>query len=171
MTDSQIWLTVLGGVIAGAVGLLLFFVQHRVERKDAKQAERLEALREFREALMPLLIELDRWRYNSDPTAIWVGASRSLPRLGTWIFDPEENAGKAPDWDSIGRHAQVVERLWRDRLSARASDPAVDSHWSDASKLLFHITRKDGADPRSSAERAEERIIDLLDAIQFASTR
>lgn len=166
MSASQAWLTTLGGLIAGVVGLLLFFVQHGVERKDRGRASRHEALREFGEALMPLLIELDRWRYNPDQTAVWVWGSRQLPRLKTWIFDPEENARRPPDWDAIGKHAQAVERLWRDRLSARASAPEVDARWREVSGLLFHITRKDGADPRSAAEQAEEKILDLLDVIQ-----
>lgn len=165
MNASQVWLTILGGVVAGAVGAGLFLLQHRVERQDAKKVARLEALDEFRETLMPLLVELDRWRYNPDQSAVWVGASRQLPKLRTWIFDSEENARKAPDWDAIGRHAQAVERAWRDRLSAKASDPAIDLQWTEASKLLFHITRKDGADPRSAAEQAEEQILTLLEAI------
>ncbi|MEX1264469.1 MAG: hypothetical protein WEE66_11170 [Actinomycetota bacterium] len=166
MSSSQVGLTILGGLIAGAVGLLLFFVQHWVERKNAKRAATSEALRQLADALMPLLIELDRWRYNPDQSVAWVGSSRQLPSLRTWIFDPEENARKPPDWDSIGRHAQFVERLWRDRLSARAADPVVDAQWSEASKLLFHISLRGGADPRSAAERAEERIIELLETIQ-----
>lgn len=166
MSGSQIWLTILGGLVAGGAGLTLFFVQHRVERRDAKRAAELVALQEFREALMPLLIELDRWRHNPDQTAVWVGASRQLPKLGTWIFDAEENARKAPDWDAIGRHAQVVERLWRDRLSAKARDPAIDTKWNEASELLFHITRRDGADPRSAAQHAEDEILNLLEAIR-----
>ncbi|MEO7804379.1 MAG: hypothetical protein ABIS18_08515 [Actinomycetota bacterium] len=163
---AQIWLTILGGFIAGVVGLSLFFVQRVFQRKDAKESAKREALREFREALMPLLIELDRWRYQPNQETVWVGSSHQLSRLNTWIFDPEEHASNPPNWDSIGRHAQVVERLWRDRLSARASDSQIDTLWKDASSLLFHVTRKDGADPRSAAEQAQNQISDLLVAIQ-----
>lgn len=95
-----------------------------------------------------------------------MGASRQLPKLGTWIIDPEENARKAPDWEAIGQHAQVVERLWRDRLSMRVRDPAFDAKWSETSSLLFHIARPNGADPRTAAERAESLVQDLLEAIQ-----
>lgn len=165
MSASEVWLTILGGFIAGVVGLVLFFIQRGVDRRDWRRSREHEALREFREALVPLLIELDRWRYNPDPTAVWVGASRRLPRLGTWIFDPDENARRPPDWDAIGEHAQRVERLWRDRLSARASSASIDALWTEVSEVLFHLTRKDGADPRTAAERAEDRMIDLLAAI------
>ena len=168
MIESDAWLTVLGGFIAGIVGLSLFFVQHAVERRDSRRASVVGALREFREALMPLLIELDRWRYDPDPNAVWVGASRRLPRLRTWIFDPEENARKPPDWDAIGEHAQRVERIWRDRLSAGVPDQAIDARWNQVSELLFHLTRRDGADPRSAAERAEDELIGLLEMIDEA---
>jgi hypothetical protein len=151
------------------VGLALFFVQHLVERRDSKRAEESEALREFAEALMPLLIELDRWRYNPDQSVVWVGSSRQLPALRTWIIDPEENARKAPDWLAIGRHAQEVERLWRDRLSQRASAPAIDAEWSEVSKLLFHIA-SGGAGPRTAAEQAETEIIGMLEAIEMRAT-
>lgn len=166
MSGAQIWLTILGGLIAGLVGLGLYFVQHRINARDAKKAAESEALREFAEALMPLLIELDRWRYNPDQTAVWVGASRQLPNLGTWIFDPEENARKPPDWDAIGKHSQAVERLWRDRLSARVADPEINEKWAQTSQLLFHLTRPDGANVRSAAEQAEESLLDLLDSIR-----
>lgn len=164
MSWGQVILTLLGGLIAGFVGFALFTYQRKTEIRDAKNAYKRECFVEFREALMPLLIELDRWRYQ--PDQVWVGSSRWLSDLNTWIFDSEENATKAPDWDSIGRHGQEVERLWRDRLAARASASDIDALWMEVSKLLFHLTRKDGADPRATAERAESRIIDLLAAIK-----
>ncbi len=165
MSTSQVWLTILGGGIAGLVGLLLFFIQHRVERADAVAASKADALREFREALMPLLIELDRWRYNPDPNVLWVGSSRQLPALRTWIFDPEENARKAPDWEAIGERSQEVERLWRDRLSSRVPDRDIGARWTEISGQLFHITLRSGADPRAAAERAEEELLALLEMI------
>jgi hypothetical protein len=164
VSASQVWLTILGGAIAGAVGLLLFFVQRSFDRRDAQA----DALRQFADALMPLLIEFDRWRYDPDPdrTTFWVGASRQLPKLGTWIVDPEENARKPPDWERIGELAQAVERLWVDQLSVRVSDSSFDAKWRGASGHLFHLTLKSGANPRAAAEEAEEDIIELLDAIK-----
>lgn len=166
MTAAEVWLTILGGFIAGVVGVVAFFIQHAIERRDTRRADESDALREFSESLVPLLIELDRWRYNPDPNVVWVGASRQLPALRTWIFDPEENAQKPPDWDTIGKHGQAVERLWRDRLSAHVSDSVMDAKWTDISALLFHITLKSGADPRTAAERAEALVLDLLGTIR-----
>lgn len=164
MSWGQVLLAVLGGLIAGLVGLALFTYQRKIEIKDARIAYQKECLVQFREALIPLLIELDRWR--SQPDQVWVGSSRWLPSLNTWILDSEENATKAPDWESIGRHAQQVERLWRDGLAARADDREIDAIWVQATKLLFHLTRPDGADPRSAAEQAQNQIQDLLAAIK-----
>lgn len=164
MSWGQFVVTLLGGLVAGLVGLILFLYQRKREITDARTIYKRENLVEFREALMPLLIELDRWRYQ--PDRVWVGSSRWLPDLNTWIFDPQENATKAPDWESIGRHAQRVERLWRDRLASRINDSEIDALWIKATELLFHLTRPDGADPRSSAEQAQNQIQDLLAAIK-----
>jgi hypothetical protein len=171
MTGNQVWLTILGGFIAGAVGVVAYLIQHAIERRDTRREDESEALREFSESLFPLLIELDRWRYNPDQNVVWVGASRQLPALRTWIFDPEENAQKPPDWDAIGQHGQDVERLWRDRLSAHVYDAVIDARWTDISGLLFHITLRSGADPRTAAERAEGQILELLELIQARLAR
>jgi hypothetical protein len=166
VTAGQVWLTVLGGLIAGVIGLILFFVQRRFEHRDARAREEAAALQEFAEALMPLLIELDRWRYDPSQSTVWVGGSRQLPKLETWIFDQEENARKAPDWAEIGRLSQAVERLWRDRLSRQVSGGNVDRRWSEVSNLLFHLTRADGANARAAAEEAEGQVLDLLEEIR-----
>lgn len=169
MSWGHVLSTLLGGLVAGLVGVFLFLYQRNKQIADAKEAYKREYLVEFREALMPLLIELDRWRYQ--PDQVWVGSSRWLPDLNTWIYDPQENATKAPDWESIGRHAQKVERLWRDRLADRINDRETDALWNKATELLFHLTRPDGADPRSSAEQAQNQIQDLLAAIKPRSIR
>lgn len=104
MSASQVWLTTLGGLIAGVVGLLLFFVQHGVERKDRGRASRHEALREFGEALMPLLIELDRWRYNPDQTAVWVGGEQAAPAAENVDLRP---GGERTQTTGLGCHREA----------------------------------------------------------------
>jgi hypothetical protein len=118
----DVWLTILGGVIAGLVGLGLWWVQHRVERADARRDLERGALVELAGLLLPLLIEIER---PLESRGYWVDNLREMRRLGTWIRDPAENAQKGPDWERIADAAQQVERQWWGDLQLRITDPQM----------------------------------------------
>jgi hypothetical protein len=104
------WLTILGGLLAGLVGLGLFLVQHRRERLDAEADREREALVELAELLLPLLIEVER---PLEARGYWVGRVREMRRLGTWIRDSAENAQKGPDWERDGSFNRWPQRALR----------------------------------------------------------
>jgi hypothetical protein len=113
------WLAVLGGLIAGLVGLALFVVQHRAERLDAKADRERAALIELAGLLMPLLVEIER---PLEARGYWVDNVREMRRLGTWVHDPAENAQKGPDWERIADLTQEIERRWWGELQIQISD-------------------------------------------------
>lgn len=115
----DVWRTILGGFIAGLVGLGVWAVQHAWDRKDRRDDEERVALRTLASMLMPLLVEIER---PLESRGYWVDNVREMRRLGTWVRDPAENAQAGPDWERIADLAQEVERRWWGDLQILISD-------------------------------------------------
>jgi hypothetical protein len=143
-------LTVLGGAIAGAVGLVVARYQHTVERRHAKDDAEHAAMVELVNTLLPLLAELERVL---ESHGYWVGRIHEMRRLGTWVFDPEENAHQAPDWDRIAEVAQQIERRWWGELQLRIADPEIRRLREEFYEWGIHVAMKDTANPRVAATR------------------
>jgi hypothetical protein len=163
---ASIGLTVLGGFLATVGGIVIAGRQHRYERRMTERREKRDALLELADALHPLLLEIDRW---AGPKAgDWVGASRSLPELGTWVLDDETNAQKVLDWPAIAESAHVVERLWWGRLQTRIHDQTLRNAYGKMSKAAFQLSRRDVADKRATAQHLLKCASELRNAIDWA---
>jgi len=154
----QAGLAVLGGVIAGSIGLVLFLYQHRRQREDDALDRQREALGKLRAVLLPLLIELERWL---EARGIWVEGVRELRRLGTWVYDSTDNAQKAPDWGRIGELAQAAERRWWNELQVAITDPKIralrEEFYEHALEVAIPVS-----EPRVAATRLSECVEAIL---------
>jgi len=161
---ASVGLTVLGGVLATVGGLIVVWRQHKHERRMERDRERQNALLELADALRPLLLELDRWV--GPRSGDWVGSSRSLPELRTWVYDDESNASKALDWQAIAECAHGVERLWWGRLQTRIREASIREAYDKVSQAAYSLSRKDTADKRANAQHLLQCVRELLEAIE-----
>jgi hypothetical protein len=157
----QAGFAILGGVIAGVVGVVLFLYEHRRQRQDEKDDRQQDALAELAALLLPLLVELER---PLEGRGYWVDQVRELRRLGTWIPDSAENAQKGPDWDHIAEVAQQVERRWWGYLQVRISDPQMKDLREEFYDRSLHAAMST-AQPRVAATRLCECVEETLDRI------
>jgi hypothetical protein len=109
-------------------------------------------------ALFPLLVELERI---GTVGGYWVGQTRELRRVGTWILDPADNAQRAPDWNRIISLAQEAERLWWGHLRVNIRDRRMRPLREEFYEASLHIAMIDAAQPRIAASRLR----DCIDAI------
>lgn len=163
---ASVGLTVFGGFLATVGGIVIAWRQHAFERHMTERREKRDALLELVDALHPLLLEIDRWA--GPRGGDWVGASRSLPELGTWVLDDESNAQKPLDWPAIAESAHVLERLWWGRLQTRIRDQQVRTAYQEMSETAFHLSRNDTADKRVAAQHLLACATGLRDSIEEA---
>jgi len=157
VTWEQVGLSILGGFIAAAAGLFVWWVQHRSERADEAAKRQAAALRKLVQALVPALLELERFLSTDGK---WVGRGRELPSLGTWILDEPSDPNAPPDWDSFAELTQRVERLWWDELQLEVYDPRIREAYGEVSRTALHLARRD-AGPREGAVLLRDSIIRL----------
>jgi hypothetical protein len=162
---EQVGLIILGGAMAGGGGLAVSLLEHRHQRREARRLRQEDALLQLADALLPILLELERWVGDRKGT-IWVGRSRSLSGLGTWILDDESNAHQPLDWDAITRLTQQAERLWWGDLRTRVYDPPVTAAWGDISGTAFELSLGSISDPRTVAMNLKSRVTELDEIIR-----
>lgn len=149
---EEFWLTVLGGGIAGAVGLGVSTFDRWRQRFQESRLRRRELLAELEEALIPLQVAVAQALPDPNPMTKIVGRVHEIPGLDTWVLREPENR----PWDDVvdGDVSRTLPARRRGDGAPFGSDYAQVSPRMPESFLLSAGSRRQrSASPRARAAR------------------
>lgn len=142
--SNEVGLTVLGGFIAGGVGLAVNTFDRWRQRLHEHARRRRETLTNLEETLVPLELAIAQAIPNRDPMTKIVGRVHEIPELDTWVLrEPDDRPWEDADrWRRVEDAAAEVERRWRGlRIRLRApNDASLVAHYRLVKEAAISLT-------------------------------